>query len=816
MRVLKFGGSSVSSADRIKGVMQIVQNKYNISPSVAVVVSALGGVTDTLMGIARQAARGDGAYQDIFTQLQKRHLDLATALISPSRLASAHEHIKTTIKELEDALRGIALVWEVSKRTMDYVLSFGERLSAYIIAESLKETIPSAIYVDARDLITTDRHFGSAHVLYERTYRTIKDRLPKGPSLPIITGFIGATEAQETTTLGRGGSDYTAAIIGAAINAEEIEIWTDVDGVMTADPRQVQAAFPIPHLTYKEALEMSHFGAKVIHPPTIVPALQHNIPLRIRNTFRPEAPGTLITAEDQAKSNMICGISSINEVALVRVEGSGMVGVCGSASRIFGALAKSDINVILISQGSSEHSICFAIAPHSAERAIEAIEEEFSLEMHAGLIDKVVVEDGVSVIAIVGGKMRHTPGIAGKLFGALGNNGINIAAIVQGSSEYNISVAVKRSDEVKALNVIHEEFFLSPATTLNLFLVGTGLIGKTLLQQIRCQAESLRHEYALDLRVVGLANSTKMCFNDAGCELEHWQDQLKKATESMHITSFVRHMKGLNLANSIFVDCTSSEEVAAAYEEILSASVSIVTPNKKAMSGPYDTYRILKDLTKRKGVKFLYETNVGAGLPIISTVIDLLRSGDKILKVEAVLSGTLSYLFNTFMSGKTLSESVHEAQQRGFTEPDPRDDLNGKDVLRKLLILARESGFPLEITDIALEPLLPSECFEASAVAEFYRKLTAYDEVYEQKRSQLTQEGRALRYIASFENGIASVALQAVAADHPFYHLSGSDNVIALTTERYKENPLVIKGQGAGAEVTAGEVLADIIRIGTH
>lgn len=815
MRILKFGGSSVSSPERIKNIIKIIQKKHEQSQKLAVVVSAFGGVTDELIRIGHEASGQNIHYQEDLKRLFERHRGAAEALVDKKDYDAVHEKLQEFFNELSQAFQGVYLIKEMSKRSLDFIMSFGERLSAFIISQGLKTVIPSAVFLDAREMIKTNRHFGAAVVDYGQTYDLIPKKMADTGFLPIITGFIGSTDSGETTTLGRGGSDFTASIMGAALNVEEIEIWTDVDGVMTADPRKVEQAFAIPEMSYQEALEMSHFGAKVIHPPTIAPALQRNIPIRIKNTFNSDAEGTLITHKRRKQGGVLCGISSIDSIALLRVEGSGMVGVSGVAARLFNALAKKEINVILISQGSSEHSICFAVIPQSAKQAKEAIEEEFSLERLAGLIDPVVMEKNLSIVAAVGEKMRNTPGVAGRLFGALGRNGINVTAMVQGSSEYNISIVVDKPDETKALNVIHEEFFLSQTSVLNVFLVGTGLIGKTLLEQMIDQNSTLREEYGIEIRLVGLANSQNMCFLESGMEVMNWKEFLAKSPEKMDIDQFIKKMKELNLINCVFVDCTSSEEMANAYQEILEANISIVTPNKKANSGPYAIYKILKDLSCRKKVRFIYETNVGAGLPIISTVVDLLKSGDKILKIEAILSGTLSFLFNTWMKGKKFSEALREAQEKGFTEPDPRDDLNGKDVMRKLLILARESGYPLEIEDISLEPLLPETCYDVKSVAEFYQKLAEYDHAFDQRRTEVQQKGETLHYVATFEDGHASISLKALKSDHPFFHLSGSDNMIAITTKRY-ENPLVIRGQGAGAEVTAGEVFADIIRIASN
>lgn len=816
MKILKFGGTSISSSKRIQNVTAIIREQWECCSPIAVVVSAFGGVTDALIQISQQAVKTDRSYSDELEKLNKRHNAILEDLVPEKNKTEAKSQVAAYFNEINDILHGILLTRELSKRSLDLIMSFGEILSAYIISETLKSLIPCASFLDAREVIKTDRNFGAARINYEKTYPLIQKYFQNHQILPIITGFIGSTDEGETTTLGRGGSDFTASLFGAGLDAKEIEIWTDVDGVMTADPRKVQQAFPIPAMTYKEALEMSHFGAKVIHPPTITPALKKNIPIRIKNTFNPQAPGTFISNKSQNHGAMICGISSIDTIALLRIEGSGMVGVYGVAMRLFGALAKNEISIILITQASSEHSICIAVVPQHAIQAKEAIESEFFLEKKAGLIDPVIIEEPLSIVAVVGENMRNIPGIVGKLFSALGKNGVNVVAIAQGSSEYNISVVIKKIDESKALNLIHEEFFLSQKTTLHLFLIGTGLIGSTLLAQIQKHLPELRKEYALDIKIVGIANSQKMKFNSEGIKMVDWNNVLSKSAHKMDLSTYIEQMKSLNLINSIFVDCTANETIAKAYESILAANISIVTPNKKAASGNYSTYKALKDLSKWRGVNFIYEANVGAGLPIISTVANLRRSGDKIIKIEAILSGTLSYLFNSFTNGKKFSEVLLDAQKKGFTEPDPRDDLNGKDLMRKLLILARESGYPIEMEDITIEYLLPQECFEASTIKEFYYKLKAYDPLFEEERQKALQEGKALRYIATLIEGKGSISLQAVDQKHPFYNLSGTDNIISLTTNRYRETPLIIRGQGAGAEVTSGEVFADIIRIGAN
>jgi aspartokinase/homoserine dehydrogenase 1 len=812
-RILKFGGSSVGTPERIKSVVEIIKEANSSSSRIAVVVSAFGGTTDQLIALGKMAANGKEDYQIRLAQVIERHQAAVHALILQGELVNVLKVLDQYAIELRNVLEGVFLVKELSLRTLDLLMSFGERLSAFIISEAIRPSVPKVRFLDAREVIKTDRTFGSAKVDFEETNQRIQDYFNDHPYMPIITGFIGSSQENEATTLGRGGSDYTAAIVGAALHVPVIEIWTDVDGVMTADPRKEPYAFSIPEISYKEAMEMSYFGAKVIHPPTIIPALEKNIPLLIKNSFNPQAPGTLISTASSKNDCQICGISSIDGVVLLSLQGSGMVGVCGIAKRLFGALAERGINIILISQGSSEHSICVAVSPAFADMAKEAIQKEFALEMKARIIDEVAVEKHLSVIAVVGENMRKTTGISGKLFGALGRNGVNVIAITQGSSELNISVVVRKEDEIKAIRVIHEAFFLSSRKTLNLFLVGVGLIGSTLLEQMEQQAQHLREKYALDLRLIGFTNSRTMVFNQRGIDLEKWQAVLEQSTEKMDIKAFVDKMVHLNTINAVFVDCTSSQAVSDLYEKILQASISIVTPNKKANSGPYENYKILNGLAVKKGVKFLYGSNVGAGLPIISTINELVHSGDKVLKIEAILSGTLSYLFNSFIDGKSFSKVVKEAQEKGYTEPDPREDLNGLDVARKLLILARESGYSVEMKDIDVQAMLPSDCFNEGSVDSFYKKLEGYDRLLDEKRRDAQKESKALRYIGRFENGRGTVSLQAVGVDHPFYHLSGSDNVIAITSEFYRENPLVIKGQGAGAKVTAGKVFADIVRL---
>ncbi|MCB0358578.1 MAG: bifunctional aspartate kinase/homoserine dehydrogenase I, partial [Bdellovibrionales bacterium] len=672
----------------------------------------------------------------------------------------------------------------------------------------------TARYVDAREIVRTNDRFGNARVHFPQTKQLITTHLSDARPY-VVTGFIAATENKQTTTLGRGGSDYTAALIGAALGATAIEIWTDVDGLMTANPRKVRKAFPIPSITYEEAMELSHFGAKVIHPPTLQPAMDSSIPIRIRNTFHPEFAGTVIAEKSDLSKPAITGISSIDSVALLTIQGSGMVGVSGVSSRLFGVLGRNAVNVILITQASSEHTICVAVDPTDAARATEVIEEEFALEIDAKLIRPVHVEPDLAVVSVVGENMRRTPGIAGRVFTALGRNAINVFAIAQGSSEFNISIVVSQSDEAKALNALHDEFFLSPTRTVHLFLAGTGLIGRTFLQQLASQQQHLVESMALDLRVIGASNSRNLVCDTDGIPADLVQERLEAADEPGGIDALVARAEALNLPTSVLIDCTASSDVHIAYRQALRSAVAIVTPNKKAQSASFAEYAELKEYARRRQTPFLYETSVGAGLPVIGVLNDLLRSGDQIHRVQAVLSGTLSYLFNTFDGSIPFSELVRDAQRRGFTEPDPRDDLSGQDVARKLLILSREAGRRLEPDQVEVENLVPESLRKISA-ADFLDRLGDSDESFALRLEAAKRAGGKLCYVASIEGDTAKVALEILPSDHPFYDLSGSDNVIAFTTDRYRERPLVIQGPGAGAEVTAAGVFADVLRVGWY
>lgn len=810
MKVLKFGGSSVATPERIKSVIAIV-TQY-LPGEVALVFSAFGGVTDQLIQISQLAWQGDASYKGKLAEVEKRHLDVVRDLIGISRQTSLLAQVKFQINELDDILHGVYLVRERTLRTLDFVMSFGERLSNFIIAEAFKENGIIAEYLDARTVVRTDSQFGYARVDFDVTNKLIRDHFKHHDAVRVITGFIATNEAGETTTLGRSGSDYTAAIFAGALHATDLEIWTDVDGMMTADPRLVKKAFTVPTMSYEEAMELSHFGAKVIFPATMKPAMAQNIPLWIKNTFNPKHPGTLISA-DAANGKLIKGISSMSNVSLINVQGSGLIGVVGFSMRLFSTLAREKVNVILISQASSEHSICVAIETASAAKAKAAIEFEFQHELRDELIDEIRVTDKLSIVAVVGDGMKHFPGSSGRMFAALGRNGVNVVAIAQGSSERNISAVIDQADVSKALNALHEAFFLSDKKVAHVFLVGTGLIGSTLLKQIHEQFQKLSQENLLEIKVMAVSNSKKMLFEPNGLVLTSAVDALKQSAEAMSLSRFIEEMVKLNLPNSIFVDCTSSEQVADHYAQVLDANISIVTPNKKANSGSWQKYKLLKDTANKKGVRFLYETNVGAGLPVINTLTDLLLSGDKVVRIEAVLSGTLNFLFSSFREGVAFSAIVKEAKDKGYTEPDPRDDLSGMDVARKILILSRETGLQLELNDVTVENLVPKDC-QAGSVNDFFSTLTKHDINFEKLRANAEAKGEKLRYMATLENSKVNVGLTSVGASHPFYSLSGSDNIILLTTARYHDRPMVIRGPGAGAEVTAAGVFADIIRIG--
>lgn len=816
MKVLKFGGTSCGTTESIQAVLGIIKGKQAKGEKIAAVFSAMGGVTNQLLKAGDLASTGDTTYFDIVKGIEDRHFTVVRALIDVKAQSKVFANIRTIINELEDLLKGVSLIREISARTSDLIVSFGERLSTTLIHEILHAQGVDCQFLDARKVIKTDANFGMAAVNFEVTNRQIQEHFAKTKSLQLITGFIGSTEKGETTTLGRGGSDYTGSIFGAALDAEEIEIWTDVDGMMTADPRKVKNAFTIPTITYSEAMELTHFGAKVIYPPSLQPAFTKNIPIRVLNTFNTDFVGTVVNRSAETSEYIITGISSIDNLALVNLQGSGMIGVAGVSAKLFTVLAKHKISVILISQASSEHSICFAIEP-SASASVKAIlEEEFKTEIADGDVEGIDIQENLSVIAVVGEGMRHHTGVSGKLFSVLGKNGINIVATAQGSSELNISVVIEKKDISKALNVIHDSFFFSQAKTLNLFLVGTGLIGKALLEQLQGQENYLSKYKALKINLVGVMNSKKMLIDAQGIPMENWEEERDTKGKPAEIWAFVEEAKRLNLPNSVFADCTANKEIHNYYLGLFEANISVVTPNKVANSGRYEDYALLHRTALKKGVKFLYETNVGAGLPVINTLQGLIASGDRFEKIEGVLSGTLSYIFNNFKAGVKFADIVREAKVKGYTEPDPREDLSGMDVARKILILGREIGLRLEPEDVEILKLLPENCEKAPTVEDFFKELEVSNSYFEAMVNEAEAKGEVLRFIATLENNKITIGVRSIGKTHPFYMMDGADNVISFTTKRYHDRPLVIKGPGAGAEVTASGVFADIVAMGSY
>lgn len=806
MKVLKFGGSSVGTPDRIRGVKKIVEGQ---ATSCIVVVSAFRGITDQLIQISELAAQRKEEYKDELAELRTRHQEAVVFLVPASEQTLVMQTISSMLDELDQTLTGIFLLQELSKKTLDLVQSYGERLSAYIISF----VIDNAQFVDVRYLIKTEETHGTTTVQFDLTNILLQNELSSMGKIPVIPGFIGSNNLNETTTLGRGGSDYTAAIVAAAMEAETLEIWTDVDGFMTADPKKVEKAYSIPHLTYTEALELSHFGAKVVYTPTLRPVYKKNIPVWIKNTFNPEARGTLIdNLPEEVYKSPIKGISSIDHADLISLQGTAMIGVSGTSMRLFSALAKARVNVILITQASSEYSITFAVSPSDSRKAEKAIHSEFHYEIDSNKDLRLLVEKDLSIIAIVGEGMKNTPGISATLFRALGKNGINIIATAQGSSELNISVVIRNSSLKKALNVIHEGFFLSEYKEVNLFVAGTGTVGKSLLQQIQKQQARLAEHYRLKVNLSGITNSRKMLIEKKQIPPSKAIEMLAAAGEQTDLQHFLNEIVRLNLQNSVFVDCTGSEKVSELYYDLLHSYISVVTANKIAASSDLEHYRKLKAIAQKRNVRFLYETNVGAGLPIINTINDLILSGDRIIRLQAVLSGTLNFIFNELSAEVPMSETIRRAMEKGYSEPDPRIDLSGTDVVRKILILSREAGYPLEKKDVQIKPFLPAECFEGS-LDEFWEKVKRYDDDFEKRRAALAGQGKRWRFFATLDEGKASVELLEVDQTHPSYALEGSNNIILITTERYKELPMVIKGYGAGAEVTAAGVFADIIRV---
>jgi len=815
MKVLKFGGTSVGSAESIRSVLEIVSAAQQAGEQPLVVLSAMSGITNLLTKMAEEAAEGK-PFDEGMKILEEKHFEVIRKLISVKFQNPVFTKLKLFFNEIEDLLQGILALRELSNQSKDLVISYGERCSTFLVAKIAEQHIEEAMFVDASHYIKTNSNFGNASVLDVLTGQLIQALSHShADRLMFVTGFIGSNEKGRITTLGRGGSDYTAAIFGSVLNASAIEIWTDVNGMLTADPRIVKKAFSLPVLSYTEAMELSYFGAKVIYPPTMIPAFLKKIPIIIRNTFQPEFEGTIIQFDSGQTSYPIKGISSISDISIINLSGSGMIGKSGFSGRLFTLLAREQINVVLITQSSSEHSITFAVHPDDALKAVQLIEIEFELELEANKIVHPEIENDLSVLAIVGENMKKTPGMSGKLFSALGRNGINVRAIAQGSSEFNISVIISKVDLSKALNAVHDAFFAELKKTLHVFNLGTGNIGATLFTQLESQHEFLLEKNDIEVKVVGISNSRKMLFSENGIDLNAWESHLVADGMEADLSLFVEKMKDMNLPNCVFIDNTASKLPSTYYEEIFKSNISIVTCNKIANSGKYSQYKLLRDTAHQHGVDFFYETNVGAGLPIVRVLKDLMMSGDRIVKIEAILSGTISYIFNNFKQEASFYDVVKQAQELGYTEPDPRDDLGGIDFMRKMLILARDAGcYTIEAEDVDLGAILPASCLAAENVDSFYEELQKEDAYFEALKSKAQTENKVIRYIGKLEDGKVSISVQFVGPDHPFYSLSGSDNIISFTTERYKERPLVVKGPGAGAEVTAAGVFADLINVG--
>jgi aspartokinase/homoserine dehydrogenase 1 len=810
MQVLKFGGSSVANSENIRKVIKITGDRRSRGKAV-VVVSALGGTTDALINCGTLASQANEEYKIILKQIEQRHLDTVKELIPIQQQSGVLSLVKTICNEMEDICNGVFLLGELSARTKDRIVSFGELLSSRIIHAAFSVSGFASAWKDSRELIRTNADYGHAQVDMLPTEKAIRTCVASTTAeCLIVPGFIASDAQGSTTTLGRGGSDYTAALFAATLEADFFEIWTDVSGMMTADPRWVSNVRIIPSISYQEAMELSHFGAKVIYPPTIQPVMSKNIPVWIKNTFSPDDPGTVIENNPAASHEIVRGISSIGQIALLSLEGSGMVGVPGFSKRLFEALAQSQINVILITQGSSEHSICVGIDASGAERAKQVVDHAFTVEIALGKVEPLQIESNLSIIALVGEHMKSHPGISGHMFGAMGRNGVNVRAIAQGSSERNISAVVSTPDVRKAINVLHEEFFETSHKQVNLFIAGTGNVGSKLLSQLNQQKDYLAENLRLQLRVIGLSNSRKMAFSEEGMDLFRWQEILM-AGEPANLESFTREIIRRNLRNTVFIDITASDRLPDCYAPLLRKSMNIVACNKTAASSAYENYRHLKNLAREFNCRFLFETNVGAGLPVIGTLNDLLRSGDQVRRIEAVLSGTLNFVFNHYDGSRPFADVVRQAQDEGYTEPDPRLDLSGTDVMRKIMILAREAGEQMEMEDITCDTFLPASCMEGT-VEDFYAEMKKHEAHFQALYKNAADRGCKLKFVAAAEGNSARVGLNLISPGHDFYHLYGKDNIVLFYTDRYPDQPLVVKGAGAGADVTASGVFADLIR----
>ncbi len=814
MLVLKFGGTSVGSAENINKVIAILEHKAK-DESVICVVSAVGGITDKLLNAGTMAQSKNETYLSVFKDIKRTHFEIIDALI-PNKSDAVTKHLEAKFNGLKSLLDGIYLINELSPKTAAKLLGYGELLSSYLITRTMHERRIDAELKNSQDLIITNSNFMRAEVNYRLTNDNITTYFGKAKQrITIMPGFIAKSELGEPTTLGRGGSDFTAAIVAAALKVSVLEIWTDVSGMYTANPKIVKQAYPIEQLSYQEAMELSHFGAKVLYPPTVQPVLDHNIPIHIKNTMAPEVSGTVISQSGNGKGLLAKGISHISNVALLTLQGGGMVGIPGFSKRLFETLANEKINIIFITQASSEHSICFGIDENDAERAKTCIDTAFENEIALHKIDPIMVEKSLSIIALVGDNMKSHQGISGRMFSALGKNNINIRAIAQGASERNISAVISQQDVKKALNTLHEAFFEGNIKQLNIFITGVGNVGEKLVEQIRQQRRYLRENLKLNPRVIGLSNSRKMVFDDGGISLSNWQELLKNGQDAS-LQGFMDELKRLNLRNSIFVDVTANESVSKSYADYLKDSIAVVACNKIACSSDFDNYSLLKQLSKAYNAPFLFETNVGAGLPVIDTLNHLVASGDKITAIHAVLSGSLNFVFNNFDETKKFHDVVKQAQDEGYTEPDPRIDLSGVDVARKILILARESGCEMNLEDIDNQTFLTESNLKSNTVDDFYKSLLEDEAHFQKLYDDAKAKDCQLKYVAEFNNGKAKVGLREIPKDHPFYNLKGKDNIVMFYTQRYPEQPMIIKGAGAGADVTASGLFADIIRVGNR
>jgi aspartokinase/homoserine dehydrogenase 1 len=809
MKVLKFGGSSVANSENIKKVLAIVANASK-EQKVAVVVSAFGKTTDNLLAAANSALVDITIAKNILETIKELHYQVIDDLIS-SQKEEVLEVVTALLDRLSSIYEGVFLLQELSDKTLAKVSSFGERLSSFIIANAGKELF-DAIHKESRALISTNNEYLNAQVNFKITNQSIISFFDKNKhQVTVLGGFISSNIKGETTTLGRGGSDFSASIYAAALNAVELQIWTDVPGMFTANPRVVKQAYPISEISYEEAMELSHFGAKVLYPPTIQPSLRKKIPIRIKNTFDPENVGTLI-CNNPNNSDEVKGISHIEDISLITLEGGGMIGIPGFSKRLFETLSLEKINIVFITQASSEHSICVGVYQDDAAKAKELLDATFSIEIDRKKIKPIIAENDLAIIAVVGESMKNYQGLSGQMFSALGRNNVNVRAIAQGSSEKNISAVINKSDAKKALNTLHEQFFEEKTKQLNLFVTGVGNVGERFLAQIQQQREFLKENLKLNIKVIGIANSRKMFFDNDGIDLENWKKSLENG-EPTTLKSFHEKVKASNHINSVFIDNTANEEVSKVYETYLRESISVVTCNKIACASSFDNYKTLQQVSRKYNASFLFETNVGAGLPIIDTLKNLINSGDRVHKIQAVLSGSLNFVFNNFNDKATFHDVVAAAQKEGYTEPDPKIDLSGVDVARKILILARESGYKIELEDISNNSFLPEETLNTKNNEDFYASLTKNEAHFQSIYKEANDKDCRLKYVAEFINGKANVGLQHIASDHPFYNLDGSDNIVLFFTDRYPENPLIIKGAGAGADVTASGIFADVIRI---